>query len=112
MSFASVAAPGGSNAGLLDWWRAAALRVAPADGPWRPPFGRVKLTLQVLPFSQAEQRDAQEWLLRSFRADSPPACLHRPARPGPAPAASARRRPRPCASSTVRCSPPRSAGAR
>ena len=27
----------------------------------------------MLPFSQAEQRDAQEWLLRSFRADSPPA---------------------------------------
>jgi hypothetical protein len=73
VSFATVAAPGGSNATLLDWWRSAVLRVAPADGPWQAPFGRVKLTLQVLPFSQAEQRDAQEWLLRSLRAGAPPA---------------------------------------
>ena len=68
MSFVSVTGPGDSDGPLREWWRTAALRVAPAEGPWRSPLDRVKVTLQVLPFSQAEQRDAQEWLLRSFRA--------------------------------------------
>jgi hypothetical protein len=71
-STTSVAATDGASGALLGWWRAAAVRVAPAAGAWQPPLGRAKITLQVLPFSQAEQRDAQEWLLRSFRADSPP----------------------------------------
>lgn len=71
VSVTSVAASGGSNASLVEWWRASALRLAAADGHWQARLGRVKLTLQVLPFSQAEQRDAQEWLLRSFRAAAP-----------------------------------------
>jgi hypothetical protein len=55
-----------SRAALLDWWRGLVLVVAPADPS--PPLPReARVTLQVLPFSQAEQRDAQDWLLRSFR---------------------------------------------
>ena len=51
---------------LGDWWRALELVVA-SRLPSAPP-ARAKITMQVLPFSQAEQRDAQDWLLRSFQA--------------------------------------------
>jgi hypothetical protein len=71
-SAASVAATGGSNASLVEWWRTAALRIAPGAGSWQAPLGRMKVTLQALPFSQAEQRDAQDWLLRSFRTEPLP----------------------------------------
>jgi len=50
---------------LGEWWRALELVVA-SSLPSAPP-ARAKVTLQVLPFSQAEQRDAQDWLLRSFQ---------------------------------------------
>ena len=55
-----------TKAQLGEWWRALELLVwsgAPAARP-----ARAKITLRVLPFSQAEQRDAQDWLLRSFQA--------------------------------------------
>ncbi len=52
---------------LQEWWRSVVLRVAPAEGVWRSTPTQAKVALQVLPFSQAEQRDAQDWLLRSLR---------------------------------------------
>ncbi len=53
---------------LPAWWRALALVFPPAaPRPGSPP-ARAKVELLVLPFSQAEQRDAQDWLLRAFRA--------------------------------------------
>ena len=55
-----------SRAALLDWWRGLVLAVTPA-GPSPPLPREARVTLQVLPFSQAEQRDAQDWLLRSFQ---------------------------------------------
>ncbi len=62
---------------LAGWWRSLTLVLyRAATGVGAPP-ARVKVELVVLPFSQAEQRDAQDWLLRSFRggqaesADSP-----------------------------------------
>lgn len=57
--------------GLLQWWRAADFAVGPAGA--RARATRLRVTLRVLPFSQAEQRDAQEWLLRSFRDAAPEA---------------------------------------
>lgn len=63
--------PARSKPALLEWWRTAVLRLAPAGGRRVPASGRAKVTLQVLPFSQAEQRDAQDWLLRAFRAGAP-----------------------------------------
>lgn len=71
-----------SRAALLAWWRALSLVVTPA-GP-SPPLPRVaRVTLQVLPFSQAEQRDAQDWLLRSFQGPAGDAAAAPP--PGSAP---------------------------
>lgn len=72
----SVPAPPGEaaakpTASAREWWRTAALTVAPVEGRWLAAPARAKVTLQVLPFSQAEQRDAQDWLLRSFRATGP-----------------------------------------
>jgi len=69
----TVPAPPGETAAkptasAQEWWRGAALTVAPVEGRWLAAPARAKVTLQVLPFSQAEQRDAQDWLLRSFRA--------------------------------------------
>lgn len=55
-----------SRVALLDWWRELVLIVAPT-GPSPPLPREARVTLQVLPFSQAEQRDAQDWLLRSFQ---------------------------------------------
>jgi hypothetical protein len=55
-----------SRVALLDWWRGLSLTVTPG-GPSPPLPREARVTLQVLPFSQAEQRDAQDWLLRSFQ---------------------------------------------
>lgn len=57
---------------LLAWWRSLALVVLPAARGLRAPPARAKVELLVLPFSQAEQRDAQDWLLRSFRSPDLP----------------------------------------
>ena len=54
-----------TKAGLGEWWRSLELVVSSSVPSARPE--KAKITLQVLPFSQTEQRDAQEWLLRSFR---------------------------------------------
>jgi hypothetical protein len=51
---------------LADWWRTLELVVWKGTGV-EPRALKAKVTLTVLPFSQAEQRDAQDWLLRSFR---------------------------------------------
>ena len=69
----TVPAPPGETAAkptasAQEWWRGAVLTVAPVEGRWLAAPARAKVTLQVLPFSQAEQRDAQDWLLRSFQA--------------------------------------------
>ncbi len=75
-----------SRAALLDWWRALVLVVAPV-GPSMPLPREAQVTLQVVPFSQAEQRDAQDWLLRSLRepdrttAPAPPDSTPRPREP-------------------------------
>jgi hypothetical protein len=53
---------------LSAWWRSLTLVVHPAAIALRAPLARAKVELLVLPFSQAEQRDAQDWLLRSFRS--------------------------------------------
>jgi hypothetical protein len=64
---------------LERWWSGLVLPVL--VGP-PPPRGRkARVTLRVLPFSQAEQQDARDWLLRSIRASEPPA--PNPARPEP-----------------------------
>jgi hypothetical protein len=62
----SVAAAALAKPRLGEWWRSLELVVA-SGLPSLPP-ARAKVTLHVLPFSQAEQRDAQDWLLRSFQA--------------------------------------------
>lgn len=67
-----IPAPGDSTAPLREWWRTLALPVLPTEGHWQAPVVKARVTLQLLPFSQAEQRDAQQWLLRSFRSASPP----------------------------------------
>ncbi|HYG65644.1 MAG TPA: hypothetical protein VEL74_23880 [Thermoanaerobaculia bacterium] len=52
---------------LAEWWRDQRIVVlrapglAAAQGPWR-----VDVRLRVLPFSQAEQRDAQRWLSQTL----------------------------------------------
>ena len=71
-----------SRPALLDWWRGLVLVVAPT-GPSPPLPREARVTLQVLPFSQAEQRDAQDWLLRSFQAPAGDAVAAPP--PGSAP---------------------------
>jgi len=53
---------------LSAWWRALGLVFYPVATGLRVPPAQAKVDLLVLPFSQAEQRDAQDWLLRSFRA--------------------------------------------
>jgi hypothetical protein len=53
---------------LPTWWQSLALLVRPVAGDLRAPPSRARVELRVLPFSQAEQRDAQDWLLRSLRA--------------------------------------------
>jgi hypothetical protein len=63
---------------LLSWWRSLTLLVHAAAPGLRAPPGKVKVELLVLPFSQAEQRDAQDWLLQSFR---PPEVPIEPRRP-------------------------------
>ncbi len=72
-----------SRASLGEWWRSLTLQVAPAGVAWQPTPTQGKVVLQVLPFSQAEQRDAQDWLLRSFRGTTP---VPRSDRGGAAPA--------------------------
>ena len=76
-----------SRVALLDWWRGLSLTVTPG-GPSPPLPREARVTLQVLPFSQAEQRDAQDWLLRSFQgpagdtaAAPPPGSVPRPREP-------------------------------
>lgn len=57
---------------LLEWWRGLELTLieAPALDPSDP--WQVRLELSLVPFSQAEQDDAQRWLTRSLEgADSP-----------------------------------------
>lgn len=53
---------------LLAWWRALGLVFYPLAAGLRAPPAQARVELLVLPFSQAEQRDAQDWLLRSFRS--------------------------------------------
>lgn len=68
---------------LQRWWQSLVLSVSPEARP-ATQSRKARLTLQVLPFSQAEQQDAQEWLLRSFRASEPsPATPARPDAPAP-----------------------------
>jgi hypothetical protein len=62
-----------SRTELASWWQALVLSMIPANAA--PPLaaaGQARVRLQVLPFSQAEQRDAQDWLLRSLRSAEPP----------------------------------------
>jgi hypothetical protein len=60
-----------TRAELAPWWRALTLVLHPARTDLRAAPVRAKVELLVLPFSQAEQRDAQDWLLRSFRSSGP-----------------------------------------
>lgn len=53
---------------LSAWWRSLGLVFCPLATGLRAPPAQAKVELLVLPFSQAEQRDAQDWLLRAFRA--------------------------------------------
>lgn len=55
---------------LHKWWASLVLQVSPQGRP--AAVARARVTLHVLPFSQAEQQDAQEWLLRTLRAAEPP----------------------------------------
>jgi hypothetical protein len=82
---ASAAATLRSRDELHRWWASLVLLAAAQA---RPSSGstRARVTLQVLPFSQAEQKDAQEWLLRSLRASHPPSAASPPGAPAPAPA--------------------------
>ncbi len=57
---------------LLAWWRSLQLVVLPAARGLLAPPARAKVELLVLPFSRAEQRDAQDWLLRAFHSPDPP----------------------------------------
>lgn len=50
---------------LLEWWRALDLGVAEAGGLARSAVWQARVRLAVLPFSSAEQRDAQRWFSRS-----------------------------------------------
>lgn len=71
------------------WWRALAFLVNPATPSLRAPPLRARVELLVLPFSQAEQRDAQDWLLRSFRSPETPPRLRQPRADGVLPPAEA-----------------------
>ena len=75
---------------LHRWWQSLVLLVSPETRP-APRMSRARVTLQVLPFSQAEQRDAQEWLLRALRASEPTPAL--PPTPGGTDAPAAPRTP-------------------
>lgn len=92
-----VHARGGANEAfasrdeLQRWWQALVLPVSAGPRP-TPRERKARVTLQVLPFSQAEQRDAQEWLLRSIRASEPPPVT--PARPAEPEAPAVRASPR------------------
>lgn len=56
----------GSRDQLLEWWRTLDLAVADA-GPLAPGGAwPARVRLSVLPFSSAEQRDAQRWFSRSL----------------------------------------------
>jgi hypothetical protein len=55
---------------LYRWWTSLVVSVSPQGRP--ASVARARVTLHVLPFSQAEQQDAQEWLLRTLRAAEPP----------------------------------------
>ena len=57
-----------TRAELPAWWRTLTLALQPGVTGLRAAPIRAKVELLVLPFSQAEQRDAQDWLLRSFRS--------------------------------------------
>jgi hypothetical protein len=55
---------------LLEWWRGLALALLDAPeldpaGPWQ-----VRIGVSLVPFSQAEQDDAQRWLTRSLEGAS------------------------------------------
>lgn len=62
-----------ASSDLALWWRSQNLALRPLATGLRAPPPRAKVELLVLPFSQAEQRDAQEWLLRSLRSAGEPA---------------------------------------
>lgn len=53
---------------LDGWWRRLELPLTAAGGLDRGRSWRVRLELAVVPFSSAEQRDAQRWLSRSLDA--------------------------------------------
>ncbi len=55
---------------LLEWWRTLDLAVADA-GPLAPGGAwQARVRLSVLPFSSAEQRDAQRWFSRSLEGEA------------------------------------------
>ncbi len=56
---------------LLDWWRTLDLTVADAGGLAPSAAWQARVRLAVLPFSSAEQRDAQRWFSRSLDSTEP-----------------------------------------
>lgn len=72
---------------LLDWWRGLELTLLDAPGLDRSTRWEVRLALSLVPFSQAEQDDAQRWLTRSLEGAGSPATeeLAEAAEDGPAP---------------------------
>jgi hypothetical protein len=57
---------------LERWWHSLELLVVPGATPPALAARKTGVDLQVLPFSQAEQRDAQDWLRRALRERDPP----------------------------------------
>lgn len=49
---------------LVTWWSAAAFRVATVSANDAPP--RISVKMVIVPFSAAEEADAQRWLMRSL----------------------------------------------
>ena len=50
---------------LMEWWRGTKLIVVPLDSPPAAEAAQARVTLDVVPFSQLEQIDTQEWFSRS-----------------------------------------------
>jgi len=57
-------------AALQAWWRSLSLDFGRSSTGSNPPT-RATIELLVLPFSESEQRDAQDWLVRSLRKPEP-----------------------------------------
>lgn len=58
---------------LVEWWRSLDLEVADARPLARGSPWQARVRLSVLPFSSAEQRDAQRWFSRSLEGGRTPA---------------------------------------